>query len=208
MPSIDDVVAQDSISQKLRSRMAGSSAPVAGRRRSFSWRSVGALQPMPWSGTLPALAPAMNAPHSFTIAIASDHAGFAYKQAILAHLRAQGHTVRDFGTYSLEACDYPVFIRPCAEAVARGEYDRGIVLGGSGNGEAIVANKVRGIRCGLVFSEDTARWTRSHNDANCIAIGERTIPLELALRLVDLFLETPFDGAGRHGRRVRLIEPA
>jgi ribose 5-phosphate isomerase B len=150
----------------------------------------------------------MASPTQLTVAIASDHAGFVYKEAIIAHLRAQGRTVRDFGTFSPEACDYPVFIRPCAEAVARGEYDRGIVLGGSGNGEAIVANKVRGIRCGLVFSEDTARWTREHNNANCIAIGERTIPLELALRLVDLFLETPFDRGGRHERRVSLIEPA
>jgi ribose 5-phosphate isomerase B len=142
-----------------------------------------------------------------TIAIASDHAGFAYKQAIISHLRTQGFNVRDFGTTSAESCDYPVFVRPCAEAVARGEFDFGIVLGGSGNGEAIVANKVRGIRCGLVFSEDTARWARGHNNANCMAIGERTVPLETALHLVDLFLATPFDG-GRHQRRVSLIEPA
>jgi ribose 5-phosphate isomerase B len=142
-----------------------------------------------------------------TIAIASDHAGFAYKEAISAHLRGQGYAVRDFGTATAESCDYPVFVRPCAEAVARGEFDFGVVLGGSGNGEAIVANKVRGIRCGLIFSEDTARWARGHNNANCMAIGERTVPLEAALRLVDLFLATPFDG-GRHARRVNLIEPA
>lgn len=142
-----------------------------------------------------------------TVAIASDHAGFQYKQAIITHLQAQGYTVKDFGAPNGEPSDYPVFIRPCAEAVARGEFDRGIVLGGSGNGEAIVANKVRGIRCALVFSEDTARWGREHNNANCIAIGERTIPLDLALRLVDIFLQTPFEAGGRHGRRVSLIEP-
>ncbi|BET69713.1 ribose 5-phosphate isomerase B [Opitutales bacterium ASA1] len=142
-----------------------------------------------------------------TVAIASDHAGFAYKTAIIEHLRKQGRVVQDFGTHSAESCDYPVFIRPCAEAVARGEYTYGIVLGGSGNGEAIVANKVRGIRCALVFSEDTARWGRGHNNANCMAIGERTVSVEQALAYVDVFLATPFDG-GRHQRRVLQIEPA
>jgi len=142
-----------------------------------------------------------------TIAIASDHAGYRYKQAILAHLQKQGYTVKDFGAHSAEASDYPVWIRPAAEAVARGEFTYGIVLGGSGNGEQIVANKVRGVRCPLVFSKDTAIWGRSHNNANCMAIGERTVPLELALELVDTFLATPFEG-GRHERRVSLIEPA
>ncbi len=142
-----------------------------------------------------------------TIAIASDHAGYRYKQAILAHLQKQGYTVKDFGAYSAESSDYPDWIRPAAEAVARGEFTFGIVLGGSGNGEQIVANKVRGIRCPLVFSKDTATWGRSHNNANCMAIGERTVPLELALELVDTFLATPFEG-GRHERRVNLIEPA
>ncbi len=141
-----------------------------------------------------------------SVAIASDHAGFAYKTAILEHLRKRGLAVRDFGTSSAESCDYPVFVRPCAEAVGRGEHRFGIVLGGSGNGEAIVANKVRGVRCALVFSEDTARWGRGHNDANCMAIGERTVSLADALRFVDVFLETPFDG-GRHARRVEQIEP-
>jgi len=143
-----------------------------------------------------------------TVAIASDHAGYRYKQAIIAHLRAQGYTVQDFGAPSAEPSDYPVYIRPCAEAVARGEQDRGIVLGGSGNGEAIVANKVRGIRCALVFSPDTARWGREHNNANCMALGERTVDEATALQLVDIFLTTAFDAGGRHERRVNLIEPA
>jgi len=142
-----------------------------------------------------------------TIAIASDHAGFRYKQAIIAHLTKQGYSVKDFGAPNAESSDYPVWIRPAAEAVARGEFDFGIVLGGSGNGEQIVANKVRGIRCPLVFSKDTAVWGRSHNNGNCMAIGERTVPLEFALELVDIFLTTPFEG-GRHERRVQLIEPA
>lgn len=141
-----------------------------------------------------------------TVAIASDHAGFAYKTAIIDHLRKHGYAVKDFGTHTAESCDYPVFVRPCAEAVARGEHRFGIVLGGSGNGEAIVANKVRGVRCAVVFSADTARWGRGHNDANCMSIGERTISVEDALEYVDLFLKTPFDG-GRHARRVDLIEP-
>ena len=143
----------------------------------------------------------------FSIAIGSDHAGFAYKEAIKAMLLAEGHTVRDFGTYSDASCDYPDFIRPTAEAVARGEFERGIVLGGSGNGEAIVANKVRGVRCGLCWSEQVAVWNRSHNDGNMLSIGQRTISVEEALRIVRVWLETEFEG-GRHVRRVEKIEGA
>lgn len=139
------------------------------------------------------------------IAIASDHAGFEYKEAIRAWLVARGHEVKDFGTSSNEPVDYPDFIRPAAEAVARGEYARGIVLGGSGNGEAIAANKVRGIRCALCWNEDTAHLSRQHNDANVLSIGQRQISRELALRIVELFLTTAFEG-GRHLARVLKIE--
>ena len=139
------------------------------------------------------------------IALASDHAGFEYKQAIHEWLTARGHAVQDFGTFSTERVDYPDFIRPAAEAVARGECERGIVLGGSGNGEAIAANKVRGVRCALCWSEDTARLSREHNDANVLSIGQRTIPRDLALRLVEIWLATPFEG-GRHVARVQKIE--
>jgi ribose 5-phosphate isomerase B len=139
------------------------------------------------------------------IAIGSDHAGFAYKEQIKILLATLGHGVRDFGTLSDAPVDYPLFIRPAAEAVARGECERGIVLGGSGNGEAIVANKVRGIRCALCWSLDTARWSREHNDANVLAIGERTIPVELALEIVRVWLTTSFE-VGRHAARVRAIE--
>jgi ribose 5-phosphate isomerase B len=118
-----------------------------------------------------------------------------------------GHEVRDFGTFSTEPVDYPVFIRPVAEAVARGEFERGIVLGGSGNGEAMVANKVSGIRCSLCWSLDTARWAREHNDANVLSIGQRTIPVELALDIVKVWLTTPFAG-GRHLNRIQQIEKA
>jgi ribose 5-phosphate isomerase B len=141
----------------------------------------------------------------FTIAIGSDHAGFKYKQAIKAMLLAEGHTVRDFGTDSEQACDYPDFIRPVAEAVARGDYERGIVLGGSGNGEAIVANRVKGVRCAYCFSVETARLGREHNNANVISIGERVVPLPLALEIVQTWLTTPFEG-GRHARRIAEID--
>lgn len=139
------------------------------------------------------------------IAIGSDHAGFAYKEQIKTLLVQLGHEVRDFGTSSDAPVDYPTFIRPATEAVARGECERGIVLGGSGNGEAIVANKVRGVRCALCWSLATARWSREHNDANVLAIGERTIPLELALEIVRVWLTTEFTG-GRHAARVKAIE--
>src|SRR5258708_7523000 len=112
---------------------------------------------------------------SFTIAIASDHAGFAYKQKIIEFLLTEGHTVRDFGTNSEASSDYPDFIRPVAEAVARGEFQRGIVLGGSGNGEAIVANRVKGVRCGLCWTEQVAIRNRSNNDGACLSLGQRHI---------------------------------
>lgn len=140
------------------------------------------------------------------IAIASDHAGFLFKAKIKEFLRNQGHEVMDFGTDSEAPVDYPLFIRPAAEAVARGECERGIVLGGSGNGEAMVANKVRGIRCALCWSEQTARWARQHNEANMLSIGQRTIDEAVALRIVDIWLNTEFEG-GRHLRRIQQIEP-
>lgn len=139
------------------------------------------------------------------IAIGSDHAGYDYKEMLRPLLADWGHTVRDFGTHSLDPVDYPQFIRPTAEAVASGAFERGIVLGGSGNGEAIVANKVRGIRCALCWDERTARWSREHNDANLLSLGERTISREIAVEIVRIWLETPFAG-GRHARRVEQIE--
>ncbi len=138
------------------------------------------------------------------IAIGSDHAGFEYKGKIIELLTTLGHEVRDFGTHSSAPVDYPLYIAPTAQAVASGECERGIVLGGSGNGEQITANKVRGIRCALCFSLDTARWAKLHNDANCIAIGQRTIPAELALEIVKTWLSTEFEG-GRHVARLNGI---
>jgi ribose 5-phosphate isomerase B len=141
----------------------------------------------------------------FTIAIGSDHAGFTYKEKIKAVLLEKGHAVRDFGTNSEASCDYPDFIRPVAEAVARGEFQRGIILGGSGNGEAIVANRVRGIRCGLCWNEQVAVWNRSHNDGNVLSIGQRTISEAEALKIVEVWLNTEFEG-GRHLTRIQKID--
>jgi ribose 5-phosphate isomerase B len=139
------------------------------------------------------------------IAIGSDHAGFQYKEKIKDFLGQLGHNVTDLGTHSEEPVDYPLFIRPVAEAVARGEVDRGIVLGGSGNGEAIVANRVKGIRCALCWNADSARLGRQHNDANMLSLGQRMMSLETALQIVQIWLDTPFEG-GRHQRRIDLID--
>lgn len=139
------------------------------------------------------------------IGIGSDHAGYRYKEEIKRWLKKEGHEVQDFGTKSEMTVDYPAFIRPVAEAVAAGEVERGIVLGGSGNGEAMVANRVRGVRCALCWNEDSARLGREHNDANVMSLGQRMITVETALELVRIFLETPFEG-GRHTRRIRMID--
>lgn len=139
------------------------------------------------------------------IAIGSDHAGFHYKQAISLHLRNGGHEVVDFGTESDTPVDYPDFILPVARAVAAGDAERGIVLGGSGNGEAMAANRIRGVRCGLCWNLESARLTRAHNDANVLSLGERMMDLETALAIVDVFLGVPFEG-GRHLARIRKLD--
>lgn len=139
------------------------------------------------------------------IAIASDHAGFRYKARIAEHLADRGHAVVDLGTHSDDPVDYPTYVHPAASAVAAGECERGIVLGGSGNGEAMTANRHRGVRCALCWDEESARLARAHNDANMLSLGERMISEELALRIVDVWLATPFE-AGRHVARIRAID--
>ncbi|MFC1569777.1 ribose 5-phosphate isomerase B [bacterium] len=139
------------------------------------------------------------------VAIGSDHAGYRYKEAIKQHLSKQGTDVIDFGTNSDTSCDYPDYVRPAAEAVAKGEADLGIVFGGSGNGEAIVSNKVKGIRCAVCWSLETAEWAKTHNNANVIAIGERTISIELLYNIVDVWMAAEFEG-GRHQIRIEKIE--
>lgn len=139
------------------------------------------------------------------IAIGSDHAGYRYKEAIKQFLSSLGHEVEDHGTDSTESVDYPLFIRPVAEVVAAGTADRGIVLGGSGNGEAMAANRLRGVRCALCWNAESARLARQHNDANMLSLGERMMSLEVALDIVRLWLDTPFEG-GRHVRRIELLD--
>ena len=139
------------------------------------------------------------------IAIGSDHAGFQYKEHIKAFLIERGETVQDCGTDSEASVDYPPIMRQVAMAVAGGDCDRGIVLGGSGNGEAIVANRVKGVRCALCWSVETAKLAREHNNANMISMGQRLITLDTALDIVRTWLETPFEG-GRHARRIQQID--
>ena len=139
------------------------------------------------------------------ISLGTDHAGFRYKEKVKELLASLGHEVKDFGTWSEEPVDYPLFIRPAAQAVANGECDRGIVFGGSGNGEAMAANKVRGVRCALCWNEESAKLSRQHNDANVLSLGERMIPEELALEIVRIWLTTPFEG-GRHAKRIAQLE--
>jgi len=142
---------------------------------------------------------------SMRIALASDHAGYRYKTLLAGYLADAGHEVVDFGTSSEEPVDYPDFIRPAAEAVARGECERGIVLGGSGNGEAIAANRVKGVRCAVCWIEETARLARAHNDANMISLGQRLLSEQQAVAIVATFLATPFDG-GRHVWRIEKLD--
>jgi ribose 5-phosphate isomerase B len=139
------------------------------------------------------------------IAVGADHAGFRYKELLKNHLAAAGHEVTDFGTDSAEPVDYPVFIRPVAEAVAAGRFDCGIILGGSGNGEAIVANRVPGVRCTVCWNVESALLARRHNDANVLSLGERLIKEADLFPIVTAWLTTAFEG-GRHARRIALID--
>lgn len=138
------------------------------------------------------------------IAIGCDHAGFPYKEGIIAMLQSQGHMVLDFGTHSLDSVDYPDFAHPVAEAVESGQAERGILLCGSANGVAITANKHQQIRCAICWTEELAALARQHNDANIIALPARFVPEILAQVMVRIFLSTDFEG-GRHATRVGKI---
>ena len=139
------------------------------------------------------------------IAIGADHAGFRYKERLKRELTAVGHQLADFGTGSEEPVDYPLIVRPVAQAVAEGRFERWIILGGSGNGEAMVANRVRGVRCAVCWSLESARLARAHNDANMLSLGQRLIAEDVLLSIVTTWLETPFEG-GRHLRRITLSD--
>ncbi|HEY7917230.1 MAG TPA: ribose 5-phosphate isomerase B [Acidimicrobiales bacterium] len=135
------------------------------------------------------------------LVIGSDHAGYVLKGAVVRHLEDGGHQVEDIGTYSEEPVDYPPICADVARRVVRGDGDLGIVIGGSGQGEAIAANKVHGARAALCHDEYTSRLARRHNDANVLSFGARVVATELAFDIVDVFLATPFDG-GRHVARI------
>ena len=136
------------------------------------------------------------------IAIACDHGALALKNTLIAHLTGQGHEVRNFGTDTLDSCDYPDFAAPAAQAVAKGECDRGIGLCTTGIGVSITANKVKGIRCALLSDVMSARLTREHNDTNMMAIGAGVVGEKLALEITDTWLGTDFSGDARHQRRI------
>ena len=138
------------------------------------------------------------------IVIASDHGGFALKQEVMAHLEKNGVAFKDVGCFDSERCDYPVFAKQAAEAVASGEYEKGILICGTGIGMSIAANKVHGIRCAVCSDCYSAEMTRQHNNANMLALGGRVIGPELALRIVDIFLNTEFIG-GRHTERLKMV---
>jgi ribose 5-phosphate isomerase B len=139
------------------------------------------------------------------VALASDHAGYKYKSLIAKWLVSWGHGAVDFGTDSDKPVDYPLFIRRAARAVASGECERGIVVGGSGNGEAIVANRFRGIRCAVCWNVESARLARAHNDANMLSVGERLLGEDEVRQIVATWLSADFDG-GRHARRIAEID--
>ena len=136
------------------------------------------------------------------IAIGCDHGALALKNALIDHLEAKGFQVQDFGTNSLDSCDYPDFAAPAAKAVASGECDKGIVLCTTGIGVSITANKIKGIRCALLSDVMSARMTREHNDTNMMAIGAGVVGQMLALQIVDTWLGTDFSGDERHQRRI------
>ncbi|MBP5600140.1 MAG: ribose 5-phosphate isomerase B [Lachnospiraceae bacterium] len=140
------------------------------------------------------------------IAIGSDHGGYDLKQLVIEHLKKRGFEVKDFGTYSKDSCDYPEFGHAVAKAVASKECEQGIVICTTGIGISISANKVKGIRCALCSDVCSAELTRLHNDANVLALGAGIVGSNLALRIVDAFLDTKFSGDERHSRRISKIE--
>jgi ribose 5-phosphate isomerase B len=138
------------------------------------------------------------------IAVGSDHAGFHLKELVSEHLDKAGAVILDFGTFTEEPTDYPLYCQPAAEAVATGAANFGIVFGGSGQGEQIVANKVKGVRAALCYNEISARLARAHNNANVLSLGARLLGNELALSIVDVFFQSEYEG-GRHDRRLAQI---
>ena len=139
------------------------------------------------------------------IAVAADHGGYKLKEKVKEHLLERGIEVEDLGTHSEESVDYPIYGKLCGEAVASGQADLGVVVCGTGIGISIAANKVHGIRCGLCTSVEMAHLTKQHNNANSLALGGRTTGEELAMEIVDEWLDTQYEG-GRHQRRVEMLD--
>lgn len=139
------------------------------------------------------------------VSIASDHAGYEYKEEVKKHLIILGYHVIDCGTYSLDSCDYPIFAKEAALKVANKEAEFGILICSSGEGIMIAANKIKGIRCGIGYNDEVTKFLRKHNDANMISFGQKYMSLDDVLRRIDLFLSESFEG-GRHKRRVDEIE--
>ena len=139
------------------------------------------------------------------IAIASDHAGYRYKELVKRYLISKGLEVSDFGTDTEAPCDYPDFVIPAAKALRDGHVERAILLGGSGNGEAIAANRIQGVRCCLCLTVELAKLARMHNDSNAISLGQRIIRQDQLIEIVEAWLGTPFEG-GRHIPRIEKIE--
>lgn len=139
------------------------------------------------------------------IAIGSDHGGFEYKASIIKALQVKGYDVVDMGTYSPVSCDYPIIAKKVARAVAKGDFEKGILVCGTGIGMSMAANKVKGIRAAVCGDTFSARATRAHNNANILCLGQRVVGEGLALDIVDIWLTTKFEG-GRHERRVNMIE--
>ena len=140
------------------------------------------------------------------IAIGSDHAGFELKQRLIAYLKKDGLTYKDFGTDSEASCDYPDYAFPVAKAVAAGQFDRGVLICGSGVGVTITANRVKGIRAVNVNNLYTARQSREHGDANVLCLAGKRLPPKKALRILEIWLQTPFSGDERHLRRIRKLD--
>ena len=140
------------------------------------------------------------------ISIGSDHGGYELKVEVMKHLKERGFECKDYGCYSLDSCDYPEFGRAAAQAVSDGECEKGIVICTTGIGISIAANKVKGVRCALCTSTELAKMTRLHNNANMLALGASAVSKELAMDIVDMFLDTEFSGEERHQRRIDKIE--
>ena len=143
--------------------------------------------------------------NTLKVALGADHAGFAYKEIVKQHLNKKGFATKDFGTFSEVSCNYPDFVKPAAEAVSDNLCDIGIVFGGSGNGEAMAANKVPRVRCALCWSVETARLAKKHNNANMIAIGQRMISESLTLEILEAWISEDFEG-GRHIARIAMLD--